>query len=151
MSKNYKKSTVVVISRRMLESEAYIDLSGTAAKVLIWFLGKRKMGRLKGNSRQDWVQLNNGELQFTYREALEKYRLSGQTFSRILDELVATGFLDIASPGFGIAKVTSRYGLSRRWEKYGTEDFDPSIRHKRISHRFPTGKNHPIHNRIGTR
>ncbi len=104
---------------------------------------------MKGNDRQEWMQTNNGEIIFTYREALEKYGMSGQVFSRLLEDLVEKGFLDIESPGIGVGKAPTEYAISRRWVKYGTADFAAVIRHKRAGHRFPTGEDHPVHQRRG--
>ncbi|MFC1481613.1 hypothetical protein ACFL6E_05150 [Candidatus Neomarinimicrobiota bacterium] len=136
---------VVVVERRLLESRAYNELDGKASKVLMWFLAKRQFARLKGNSRQEWMQTNNGELTFTYEEAKKKHGYSGQVFSRLLEDLVLKGFIEIAKPGTGVGKVASKYAISRRWEKYGTAEFIEVERVKRTSHKFPKGKDHPIH------
>lgn len=140
-----KRSTRVVVERKLLTSKAYHDLDGKAAKVLMWFLAKRQYARIKGSSRQEWAQTNNGEIIFTYVEALEKHGYSPQVFSRLLQELVSKGFIDIAKPGIGVGKVATKYAISRRWEKYGTDEFKAVKRLKRSSHKFPKGKDHPAH------
>ena len=140
-----KRSLVVVVDRRILESKAYRDLDGKAAKVLMWFLARRQFVKLKGNKRQEWMQTNNGEIVFTYTEAEEKHGLSRQVFSRLIGDLIDKGFIDIASPGIGLAKAPTLYAISNRWQNYGTAEFKPAVRRKRISHRFPTGPEHPIH------
>lgn len=137
------KSTVVVVNRKLLESTAYHDLDGKAAKTLMWFLAKRQFARIKGSDRQAWMQTNNGEILFTYKEASEKHGYSPQVFSRLLGELVSKGFIDIATPGIGVAKAATKYALSRRWQTYGTDEFNVVKRVKRIGHKFPKGKDHP--------
>ncbi len=139
------RSTVVVVERKLLASKAYHDLDGKAAKVLMWFLAKRKYARIKGSSRQEWMQTNNGEIIFTYEEASEKHGYSPQVFSRLLGELVSKGFIDIATPGIGVGKAATKYAISRRWEKYGTNEFKEVKRLKRASYKFPKGKDHPAH------
>lgn len=142
-----KRSRVVVVDRKILESVAFRELDGKAAKVLMWFLAKRQFVRMKGNKRQEWVQINNGEIIFTYNEALEQHKMSGQVFSRLIEDLLNKGFIDIEIPGIGVGKASTKYAISKRWEKYGTADFVAVIRHKREGHKFPTGKNHPVHRR----
>lgn len=134
-----------MVERKLLESRAYRDLDGKAGKVLLWFLAKRMYARIKGSSRQEWMQTNNGEIIFTYEEASEKYGYSPQVFSRLLEELVSKGFIDIAKSGIGVGKVATKYAISRRWEKYGTDQFKAVKRVKRASHKFPKGKDHPVH------
>ncbi len=139
------ESTVVVIGRQLRASRAFNDLDGKASKVLLWFLAKRLFIRDRSSKRQEWVQTNNGEIVFTYYEAAEKYGFSPQVFSRLLGDLVSKGFIDIAKPGIGVGKVASKYSISRRWQKYGTDEFKEVKRVKRASHKFPTGIDHPVH------
>ena len=137
----------IVVERKLLESKAYHDLDGKAAKVLMWFLAKRKMIKHKGRKRSEWEIANNGEIVFPYKEAEEKHGLSGQVFSRLIGELMDKGFIDITIQGIGAAKAPSLYAISGRWRNYGTAEFKSVVRPKRISHRFPTGANHPIHSK----
>ena len=135
----------IVVERKLLESGAYHDLKGRAPKVLMWFLAKRKMARLKNRKRNEWVIANNGEIVFTYSEASEKHGISRQAFSKAIDELLKKGFIDITTQGIGVTKAPSLYAISERWRNYGTAEFKSAARPKRISHRFPSGADHPIH------
>ena len=138
-----KKSTVVVVDRTLLSSRAYHDLSGTAAKVLMWFLAKRRMTKLKSHKREPWIVANNGEITFTYKEAKSKHGLNPQAFSKAIDELVAKGFIDVERPGTGVGKVPTQFAISERWRGYGTTEFVIVKRWKRAGHRFPSGRDHP--------
>ena len=140
-----KPSTRIVVERKLLASKAYHDLDGKAAKALMWFLAKRQFGRYKHSRRQEWVQTNNGEIIFTYEEALERHGYSPQVFSRLLDDLVTKGFIDIDRPGIGVGKVATKYAISKRWQKYGTDEFKAVKRYKRTSYKFPKGKDHPAY------
>ena len=139
------ESTVVVVNRKLLESRAFNDLDGKASKVLFWFLAKRRFIWDRSSKRQRWVQTNNGEIVFTYEEAAEKHGYSPQVFSRLLGDLVSKGFIDIAKPGIGVGRVATKYSISRRWQEYGTDEFKVVKRVKRASHKFPKGKDHPVH------
>jgi len=135
----------IVVERELLASKAFHDLDGKAAKVLMWFLTKRRMAELKTSKRQEWVIANNGEIVFTYKEAEERHGLKPQAFSQAIDELQENGFIDIECLGTGIGRAPTLYAISKRWKKYGTPEFKVMKRQKRSSHRFASGEDHPIH------
>lgn len=103
------------------------------------------MGAGHVRKREAWTVANNGEITFTYQEAKSKHGLNPQTFSKAIEELVAKGFIDIERPGTGVGKVPTLFAISERWRKYGTTEFKSVKRWKRASHRFPSGKDHPIY------
>ena len=71
------------------------------------------------------VILNNGELQYSYREALGR-GITKPAFVRAIDTLIDHGLLDIARPGSGgKQRDVSLYGISERWRKWGSPEFDP--------------------------
>ena len=80
----------------------------------------KKAGR-KG--REKWLIENNGEIVFTYTEALKKYGITKPRFRRALDELVGKGFIDITHHGGGVKGDSSTYAISERWRDYGIEKF----------------------------
>ena len=141
--KNKTKSQNLWIDRSILKSPAYYSLSGTAVKVYLEFLYKRRMEPLKVNGKlgkrgkKEWVIGNNGEIVFTYREA--KKICNSATFNKKIDELVEKGFIDITRPGIGFARIETLFAISDRWKKYGTDDFIEKKRIKRQSHKFPKG------------
>lgn len=99
-----------------MDSKAYLELSGTAVKVLTWF--KRIDGKLRGKDRHGF----NGIFDFTYKEAL-RCGFAKRTFSRAIDELGEKGFIEVISVGGmrGAGRSNSKYKLSTRWQLYRLE------------------------------
>ncbi len=89
------------------------------------------MQRVKRNKHKTWKCENNGEIVFTYSEALAK-GYSRQQFVNGIDELQAKGFIDITHQGTGGRKPNNgagdytTYWIDDRWEDYGTDDFKPA-------------------------
>ncbi|MFH1673141.1 MAG: hypothetical protein ABIF87_06920 [Pseudomonadota bacterium] len=115
--------------RKLLNADAFRSLGKTALLVYLDFLAMRKMQRKRKSGREDtWIIINNGELEYPYSYA-EKKGISRSRFMRALDELVGKGFIDIAHSGAGGVKGDkSKYGISNRWEKWGTADFVQKFR-----------------------
>ena len=112
------------IYREEMESKAYQDLSGSAAKALPYF--RWIDGVLKKKFGGDY----NGIFDFTYTEA-ETFGFARRTFSRVITDLNAKGFIDIVLQGGkrGLGYSNSKYILSKRWQKYGTGMFEPHPRY----------------------
>lgn len=128
--KKYENDRMFV-SKRMVRSRAFIALNGTAKTVLFLFLTKRIMKPIKKNGRTtSWIILNNGEIEFTYIEAEEKYGISKKQFAHALDVLVEKGFIDITHQGGAYRRDKSLYSISERWRKYGKPDFEEACRDK---------------------
>lgn len=122
------KVPVIVIDRSLLNSKAFIELSGTASKILLWFLARRQFTKIK----KHWIISNNGEIVFTYAEAKEKYKITFPRFQRALDDLIKHGFIDIKHHGGGLFKDCTKYHISNRWELFGEKDFIKKGREKFI-------------------
>ena len=119
-------SGVVVIDQELLKSNAFRSLNGTAKTVYLDFLMKRKMKQVKmaGGIKVPMI-LNNGQLQYSYQEALQR-GITKPAFVRSIDTLIAHGLIDISRPGSGgKQRDVSLYGISERWRKYGTPEFNP--------------------------
>lgn len=131
-NKRRTESKVVVLDRLLIDSWAYADLSGNAAKVLLRFMCKRQVqvSPAAGKRPKRTVILNNGKITYSYDEA-EKHGYSRGTFARIIDSLVDHGFIDIAESGAGLFRSATYYALSERWQKWNTPDFVESPRKKR--------------------
>lgn len=97
-----------------MDSKAYIELTGSAAKAYTYF--KRISGKLERRSGGDY----NGIFDFTYSEA-KAYGFARSTFSKIIGELIEKGFIDIITVGGlrGAGRSNSKYKLSSRWKLYG--------------------------------
>lgn len=127
-----RTSRVVVIEKRLIESQAYRELSGKAPQVLMDFMAKRQLEKKPGRDsrREEWRIINNGKITYTYEEA-ETWGMSRPTFVRALDNLIDHGFIDIAQTGAGLYKLCTLYALSERWKNWGTSAFVAKPRPKR--------------------
>ena len=123
------KSEVVVLKRNLINSSAFLELPGTAAKVLLWFLARRKYARL-GKKRSNSIHINNGEIVFPYAEAEKRFAMTRTRFRKSIDNLIQFGFIDINHHGGGMVKDVTTYFISERWEKYGQPDFEQRKRIK---------------------
>jgi len=127
----YKKNEVIVLKQHFVKSAVWLSLSGTAKGVYLIFRTKCVIDKVNYKSkRNEVVIVNNGEIVFTYAEAVEKYGISRSRFKRAIDELIAKGFIDIAATGMGVHKVTTYYAISERWHNYGTDNFVEKTRPK---------------------
>jgi hypothetical protein len=108
----------------LIQSLAFQKVSGTAVKVLIWFLRRRQLTKVGRAGKEKWVIKNNGEIVFTYPDAKKNYGLTGPRFKRALEDLVAKGFIDINHHGGGMVGDFSTYYISDRWRNFGTEKFN---------------------------
>ena len=112
------KSKAMCLDRAMVKSAAFLSLSGTAIKVLMLFLTKRKMVKRKIGKKAVWEIGNNGEITFSYQEA-EKMGIRRDAFRRALQELSEKGFIDRTQVGNGgMARVPSLYWIDDRWEVF---------------------------------
>lgn len=115
----------------IVASPAFQALSATAIRVLLTFLMKRRIEKRPGRKRRaEPVILNNGEIEFTYKEALHKWGIKQSAFLDARDRLIDVGFLDIAKDGAGMYKSKTLYALSERWRRYGADDFEERERTK---------------------
>jgi hypothetical protein len=126
--RKYRNYSYAMLEPALIESEAFRDLSGKAAMLmLIRFhqkaYKKRKDGKKKG--LKNLVVTNNGEIVFTYGEAKELGIKSSQTFYRCIRELVEDkGFINIEHRGHYLNSDPSKYGISDRWKRYGTSQYE---------------------------
>ena len=125
MARTGKSGGPVVFERDLLGSTAYLSLTGKAAQVLSLFMCKRKMKKDKTKHRR-WVVINNGEIEFTYTEAEDRWGVSRSAFQRALKQLVDKGFIDVEFRGSGVCGSSNRYAISERWRKWDTDDFRPA-------------------------
>jgi hypothetical protein len=104
----------------ILNSEAYRRLPASAAKALPYFLGRDGVKRL---SYGDPARYQTA-FTFSYREA-QRLGFAPKTFSRVVENLFAFGFLDPHQRGGlrGKGLGESEFRLSRRWERFGRPDF----------------------------
>jgi hypothetical protein len=103
-------------------SEAFLSLTGKAPQVLLLLMRRRRMSRV---GRRGWIITNNGEIEFTYKEALDRYGITHGQFRRAIDQLVAHGFIDVTETGGAYRRHKSKFPLIENWRNYGRADFKP--------------------------
>ena len=121
MRRNLPRSKGVYLQRDILESEAFWKLSGTATKVFMVFRMKCVFKKVNLGKREILTIVNNGDIQFTYKEALVKYGISKTTFLNSRDKLIEVGLIEIAENGG--EHHPSKYAISENWRKYPDETF----------------------------
>lgn len=106
------------IEADILESQAYLSLSGIAPQVLFLFLLKRQFEKVGGkkNGKQKKTCVNPNSLSLTYIEAKEKYGITQPRLTRAIDDLLAKGFLTSIRQGGAYQQDKSIYGLSDKWQ-----------------------------------
>jgi len=116
--KTNKLLPFVAMTYEILDSDAYKALPHAASKALPFFLRKVKLP-YKDPDRYE------NDFTFSYSEG-KRSGFSSSTFHKIICELVEKGFIDPVDKG-GLRSDGRSYNyfkLSRRWEKYGKEDFE---------------------------
>ena len=116
--KRNKLPPFVALTWEMLNHEAYKLLTKSAAKALPYFLGKIKCPY---NDPQRYRET----FQFSYTEA-EGYGFRRTTFSRVICDLVAKGFIDPVERGGlrGFGRSFNKFRLSERWKRYAKVSFE---------------------------
>ncbi len=78
----------------------------------------------------DWIRVNDGKIQFTYREA-EKLGISSKQFCKAIDELIEKGLIDLTTQGHGgWQRTPNLYAISERWRDWDTPKFKKMERKK---------------------
>lgn len=112
------------IETEMYTSKAFLSLNATAVKILILFLGKRKLifPKDRKGGKGAMVCENCDELTMTYKE-LENgpFYFTKPRITRALDELLAKGFIEIVDPGGAYRKHKAVYALSDLWRQWTPE------------------------------
>ena len=87
------------IDRGMLESKAYLSLTGFALQLLIMVLGKRRFEKQGRKGKEKWVLLNGDQINITYTEFKREYGVTQPKLTRAIDQLLEKGFLTLVHPG----------------------------------------------------
>jgi len=143
-----KKPKGVYLDPDLLESKSFNSLRASSMKVYLRFLRKRVIQKVRRGQgrREEWDIINNGKIEFTFKEAQVGLNMAGRTFQAAIKELVEKGFIDVAGYKLEINKVTKLYAISERWKKYGTGDF---VQPKYPD--YPTGRGFRPGNQLGRR
>jgi hypothetical protein len=130
-SSKKKKLYGAWLEGELIHSYAFRDLSQTALFIYIHFVSRLiKESKGKGHNKK-WSYPNSKELVFSYKEAKERFGLTQPRFTRGIDDLIEHGFVDIIKNGNGTVQGdVTIYGISDRWRKYGTPEFQAKPRLK---------------------
>jgi len=116
------KSPNFWIPRELLGSQAAAQLTGKSLHILLKFYAARQFERLpRQQGRAAFRQTNNGSLTMTYQQ-VQKDGITNRQFTHALDQNIEVGFLDVAERG--AMGHPTKYAISERWRKYGTDDFE---------------------------
>ena len=115
------------VGKALLKSKAFCELSKTkhAHLVLFEFNARAKRGvrdPKKKKKSSNYILENNGQLKLSYSEA-EAMGISRRQFAKVIKSLADTGFIDRFKRGGNLEGDYSLYGLSDRWELFGTHQF----------------------------
>lgn len=140
----YKMKREVRITPEMFYSEPFKALSASALRTLMRCLQKRAWTKQRVHGKKKTVYID-GEFIFPYGEA-ESLGIRTTQFWKNIGLLIRLGFIDLAYQGGRYQRDQherdcSRYRLSDRWKKYGTDDFVPSEKAKVLAPDFYIRKN----------
>ena len=102
----------LMLDWRLVLSEEYKSLNGTAKNVYHVFLYKR---RIKGKSGKKRV-INNCAIKFTQEEAVHRWKFSLSGFKRAIKQLKDKGMIRVAHKGYGANHDCSLYELNGRFD-----------------------------------
>ncbi len=94
----------ILLSKELIESEAFISLPGAAAKLLLIFISK--------------APPRHNHIIFTYKEAFRSYKFTQPKFTRSIDALLAHGFITVKHGGGRKNRDHTQYLLSNGWKKW---------------------------------
>ena len=140
-----RKWDKMFVSRSVIMSKAFLGLKTAAScQVYMIFLSKCRWEKVQArpmSREKEWEITNNGQIQFTYVEADEKYSIPDGKYTRALDDLIRVGLIDITKTGSGLRRDVTLYAISDRWKKFGTDEFVVKKRPKRKQQYGFTNKN----------
>jgi len=131
------------IETKMYTSKAFLSLSATSVKVLILFLGKRRLIFPKDRKGGKGVMVceNSNDLTMTYKELGNKpFNFTRPRITRAIDELLAKGFISVVDAAKGFISVVDAggaykqhkavYALSDLWQQWkpGIKPFNTRVR-----------------------
>jgi hypothetical protein len=103
----------VPITWDILNSDAYFDLSPTAAKLLPFFTGKNHLPY----GHDEYFRM---PFPLPYGELHSRTGLADSTIDRVIQSLIKCGFIEIYTQGGlrGVGGVKSLYIMSPKWRDY---------------------------------
>ena len=108
------------VERDLIRSPAFLDLSFSASRALLYFFARCQYEKHKTSRREEWIITNNGDIIFTYQEA-EELGFAPGTFRNCLVELQDHGFIHQTVKGHGAKgrdHRPSRFGITTDWRQW---------------------------------
>lgn len=99
----------------LIQSKAFLSLTGIAPQVLLILLNKRVMAQIKQGKKKKRICVNCDKISMTYLEAEKRHGITKPRFSRAIDDLLRAGFIEIVHPGGGCQKDKAVYKISEIW------------------------------------
>ena len=124
MKRKLPKTRGIFIERDILESDAYWHLTGAAPQIYMVFLMKRILSDKAFGKDKARIVANNGEITYTYLEALNNHWIPKSNFLRARDQLIKVGLIEIAEDGG--CHHTTKYSISNNWRNYPEQTFERS-------------------------
>ena len=124
MKRKLPKTRGIYIERDILESDAFWDLTDAAPQVYMVFLMKRVFSDKGFGKDKARIVVNNGEITYTYLEALNNHWIPKSNFLRARDQLIKVGLIEIAEDGG--CHHTTKYSISNNWRNYPEQTFERS-------------------------
>jgi len=124
MKRKLPKTKGIYITRDILESDAYWDLTGVAPQVYMVFRMKCVFADRTIGKRKERIIVNNGEITYTYLEALNNHWIPKSNFLRARDQLIKVGLIEIVEDGG--CHHTTKYAISNNWRNYPEKTFERS-------------------------
>lgn len=142
--RKHKLKREVRIEAEMFYSEPFKALSASAMRTLMRCLQKRTWEKHRRHGEKK-IKYIDGDFIFPYGEA-ESLGIGTTQFWKNVTLLIELGFIDLAYQGGRYQrdqheKDYSRYRLSDRWRKYGTDNFVKSVKTKVLDPDFYIRKN----------
>ena len=103
------------IERTMIESKAYLSLTGFAPQLLTLVLGKRQFDKQGRKGKEKWICINEDSINITYPEFERKYGITQPRLTKAIDALLAKGFLSRVYPGGLYRHDKARFALIDKW------------------------------------
>jgi len=110
----------VYLSTRLIRSVAFAHCTNTALRIYLELMTWRDM---KALPKDKWWIENNGEITFTYIQGEKTLGIKSSSFLRGIKLLVEVGLIELPYKGAGLKGDKNKFSFSKRWEKYGTKDF----------------------------
>lgn len=125
LSTMVRKDVFVPLYRSLTESPAYLTL--TSIEKSLYIAMQQQAYKNDRRDKKDFEEAYKNDMRYftmnkyKYRD---KYKICKKTesFIKARDELIRRGLIDCVIDG-SVSRTKNLYKLSRRWHKYGTDEF----------------------------